>query len=161
MITLSTKKVPMARSEHPCGVGIRHAGLGAAALILSACATAPDWISASGASREQVDASVKLMQAIQAQSSGQPSRNDDRLTLGDLTIVAISMGENRMAAATSGMSGGVPSVEAAIRLPPGQHPVVTQDDRAVRRKIDTLAEKVAKMVKQLKNEQGVRGGFDM
>ncbi|WP_324591494.1 polysaccharide biosynthesis/export family protein [Accumulibacter sp.] len=54
MITLSTKKVPMARSEHPCGVGIRHAGLGAAALILSACATAPDWISASGASREQV-----------------------------------------------------------------------------------------------------------
>lgn len=117
-------------------------------------------LTASGISREQVEASAKLMQAIGAGSSG-GGRGDDRLSLDDLTLVAISMGQGRMAASMGSALTSIPSVESALRLPSVQHPTVAQDDKAVRKKIDTMAESVVKMLKQMKDNQAVRGGFDM
>lgn len=118
-------------------------------------------LAASGASREHVEASAKLMQVIQGQASGGGSRGDDRLTLEDLTLVAISMGQGKMAAAATAGTPHVPSVEAAIGLPPAQHPSVAQDDREVRRKLDRMAEHVAKQVKDLKKDGDIRGSFSM
>lgn len=118
-------------------------------------------LAASGASREHVEASAKLLQVIQGQTSGGGSRGDDRLSLEDLTLVAISMGQGKMAAAATAGTPHVPSVEAAIGLPPAQHPTVAQDDREVRRKLDRMAEHVAKQVKDLKKDGDLRGGFSM
>lgn len=118
-------------------------------------------LAASGASREHVEASAKLMQVIQGQAAGSAARGDDRLSLDDLTLVAISMGQGRMAAASVSGTPNIPSVEAALGMPPATHPSVNQDDREVRRKLDRMAEHVAKQVKQLKENQGVRGGFSM
>jgi hypothetical protein len=118
-------------------------------------------LTASGISREQVEASARLMQAIGAQNGTSGGRGDDRLSLDDLTLVAISMGQGRMAASQGSALTSIPSVESALRLPSVQHPTVMQDDKAVRKKIDTMAESVVKMIKQMKDNQSVRGGFDM
>lgn len=118
-------------------------------------------LAASGASREHVEASAKLMQVIQGQGGAAGSRGDDRLSLDDLTLVAISMGQGRMAAA--GAAAGtpsIPSVEAAIGLPPAMHPTAAQDDREVRRKLDQMAKHVVEKLKDLKNNNALRGGFD-
>lgn len=118
-------------------------------------------LTASGISREQVEASARLMQAMGGAGTGSAGRSDDRLSLDDLTLVAISMGQGRMAASQGGALTSIPSVESALRLPAAQHPSVSQDDKAVRKKIDTMAEAVVKMIKQMKDNQAVRGGFDM
>ncbi|MBL9003117.1 MAG: hypothetical protein JNJ46_02660 [Myxococcales bacterium] len=118
-------------------------------------------LSASGISREQVEASAKLMQAIGGASGGSSGRSDDRLSLDDLTLVAISMGQGRMAASQNTSLTSIPSVESALRLPSVQHPTVSQDDKDVRKKIDTMADSVIKMIKQMKDNQAIRGGFDM
>ncbi len=101
------------------------------------------------------------MQVIQGQGGSPGSRGDDRLSLDDLTLVAISMGQGRMAAA--GASAGtpsIPSVEAAIGLPPAMHPTAAQDDREVRRKLDQMAKHVVDKLKDLKSNNALRGGFD-
>jgi len=118
-------------------------------------------LSASGISREQVEASAKLMQAMGGASGGSSGRSDDRLSLDDLTLVAISMGQGRMAASQNAALTSIPSVESALRLPSVQHPTVSQDDKDVRKKIDTMADSVIKMIKQMKDNQAIRGGFDM
>lgn len=119
-------------------------------------------LASSGASREQVDASIKLMNAIQSHAKGQPTRSDDRLSIGDLTMVAISMGENRMAAATTrGQLSGVPSVEAALRLPTAQQPAKEQSKGDQDTVIDGLAERVMRTLEQMEAAAAIRAGYDM
>lgn len=119
-------------------------------------------LASSGASREQVDASIKLMNAIQSHAKGQPTRSDDRLSIGDLTMVAISMGENRMAAATTrGQLSGVPSVESALRLPTAQQPAKEQSKGDQDMVIDGLAERVMRALEQMEAAAAIRAGYDM
>ncbi len=61
-------------------------------------------LSASGASREQIDASARLLQAIQSHAVSAGKQTDTRLDLSDLALIAISMGENKMAASPSAFS---------------------------------------------------------
>lgn len=59
----------------------------------------------SGASQAEVNASLRLMHAIRSHASGQPTRTEDRLNLGDLTLIALSMGESKIAASASSAAG--------------------------------------------------------
>ncbi|MFO0577884.1 MAG: hypothetical protein U1A78_28075 [Polyangia bacterium] len=98
-------------------------------------------------------ASVKLLQSLRAQASGQGTRGDDRVSLDDLTLVAISMGQNKMAASTnSGYSQAANTAEALLGHP--NPPQVPDDEHAARQKIEDMAERV---VAKLLNEDQLEG----
>lgn len=111
----------------------------------------------SGASQDQVEASVKLMQAIRSHASGQPTRTDDRLNLGDLTLIALTMGEKRMAASTHYRSKGIYSAADAMRLSGAQRSQKPEDDDTIRGQIKDMAKKVVEEVERLLCHQAMRG----
>lgn len=115
-------------------------------------------LTASGASKAQVEASVKLMQAIRSHASSSVAKSDERLSLDDLHMIAISMGEGRMAASQTSISNAAGSVEAAVRLAPPQHPNTPDDDKMVTKKVGHMAEMVVKLIKSLTDSQSVRNG---
>ena len=105
-------------------------------------------------------ASVKLMEAIRSHAQNQTARSDDRINLGDLTMIAISMGENKMAAAsTHHTPGATPHVETALRQP-DHHVTGPEDEHTLKTKVNDMAKRVLKMMKDQEKGQRERGGFD-
>jgi hypothetical protein len=105
-------------------------------------------------------ASVKLMEAIRSHAQNQTARSDDRINLGDLTMIAISMGENKMAAAsTQHTPGATPHVETALRQP-DHHVTGPEDEHTLKTKVNDMAKRVLKMMKDQEKGQRERGGFD-
>lgn len=105
-------------------------------------------------------ASVKLMEAIRSHAQNQTARSDDRINLGDLTMIAISMGENKMAAAsTHHTPGATPHVETALRQP-DHHVTGPEDEHTLKTKVHDMAKRVLKMMKDQEKGQRERGGFD-
>ena len=105
-------------------------------------------------------ASVKLMEAIRSHAQNQTARSDDRINLGDLTMIAISMGENKMAAAsTHHTPGATPHVETALRQP-DHHVTGPEDEHTLKTKVNDMAKRVLKMIKDQEKGQRERGGFD-
>jgi hypothetical protein len=105
-------------------------------------------------------ASVKLMEAIRSHAQNQTARSDDRINLGDLTMIAISMGENKMAAAsTHHTPGATPHVESALRQP-DHHVTGPEDEHTLKTKVNDMAKRVLKMIKDQEKGQRERGGFD-
>jgi hypothetical protein len=98
-------------------------------------------------------ASVKLLQTLRAQASGQAGRSDDRVSLDDLTMVAISMGQNKIAASTNtGYSQAANTAEALLGHP--NPPQVPDDEHAAKQKVEDMADRV---VARLLNEDQLEG----
>lgn len=88
-------------------------------------------------------ASVRVLEALRSQVMGQGGRSDDRIALDDLTMVAISVGQNRMAAASNtGYSHVSSTAEALVGHPNPPH--VPDDEHAARLKVEAMAERVVK-----------------
>ena len=115
-------------------------------------------LEASGASKAQVEASVKLMQAIRSHATSGVAKSDDRLSLDDLHMIAISMGQGRMAASQSPIANAVGSVDAALRLPPALHPKAAEDTPTINKKIKHLSDMVVKQIESTMKNQAIRGG---
>jgi hypothetical protein len=118
-------------------------------------------LTASGASKSEVEASVKLMEAIRSHAAGQPSKSDNRLDLGDLTMIAVSMGQGKMAASlgtsvTTAIQHSVQSVEGALGLAPPLRPEVPQDVNEILKKAGHLIKMVVKLVKGMGDKEGLR-----
>lgn len=115
-------------------------------------------LEASGASKAQVEASVKLMQAIRSHATSGVAKSDDRLSLDDLHMIAISMGQGKMAASQSPISSAVGSVDAALRLPPALHPNTPEDTPTVNKKVKHLSDMVIKLINTAMNQNKIRSG---
>ena len=61
----------------------------------------PGGSSSSQIQRAAVDASTRLLDAVRAQASAQAIASDNRISLGDLTLIAFADSKKQMAAATS------------------------------------------------------------
>jgi hypothetical protein len=121
-------------------------------------------LKASGANQDQIAASMTLVEAMRSQGTSRPGRTDDRLNLGDLTMIALTMGQNRMAAANSGAMSAytrVGSIEKALHMHPSEHPRVKQEDTDLMKKVDSMTDQVMKMMDRLKKDQKIRGGHGM
>ena len=108
------------------------------------------------AGNKPAEASLRLMEAIRSHASGEVARSDDRISLGDLTMIAISMGDRRIAAASQGVSApSVPHVETALRQ--FDHPNQPEDNKSRDDKIDRMAKAVKKFMQQDEFRDGMRG----
>lgn len=88
-------------------------------------------------------ASVRLLEALRSQAIGQGGRSDDRIALDDLTMVAISVGQNKMAAATNTAYSNVSATAEALVGHPNP-PNVPDDEHAASQKVEAMAERVVK-----------------
>lgn len=89
-----------------------------------------------------MDASNKLIDALRAHAAAHSSANDDRISLGDLTLIAHADSKQQMAAATSHASNA-PKLQQ-IESPLGQlaHPKVVEDRKALHNKMKACAKLV-------------------
>lgn len=105
-------------------------------------------------------AAAKMLETMRGQGGSQGVRPDDRLSLGDLTLIAISMGDNRMAAISkSGTPSTVPHVESALRQDDHQL-VQPETEHTMNQKIDALAKMCLKYVEKHEKMMNERGSFD-
>lgn len=105
-------------------------------------------------------AAAKMLESVRGQSGAQASRPDDRISLGDLTLIAISMGENRMAAISKSQSPSpVPHVESALRQDDSQL-VQPETEHTMNQKVDALAKMCLKYVEKHEKMMKERGSFD-
>lgn len=88
-------------------------------------------------------ASVRVLEALRSQVSGQGGRSDDRIALDDLTMVAISLGQNKMAAAVNTAYSHVSATAEALVGHPNP-PNVPDDEHAASQKVEAMAERVVK-----------------
>ena len=104
-------------------------------------------------------AAAKMLESVRGQGA-QASRPDDRISLGDLTLIAISMGENRMAAISKSQSPSpVPHVESALRQE-DSHLVQPETEHTMNQKVDALAKMCLKYVEKHEKMMKERGSFD-
>ncbi len=104
-------------------------------------------------------AAAKMLESMRGQA-GSASRADDRISLGDLTLIAISMGDNRMAAISRGSSPSpVPHVESALRQDDTQL-VQPETEHTMNQKVDALAKMCLKYVEKHEKMMKERGSFD-
>lgn len=105
-------------------------------------------------------AAAKMLETLRGQGGAQGVRADDRLSLGDLTLIAISMGDNRMAAISkSGTPSTIPHVESALRQDDHQL-VQPETEHTMNKKIDALAKMCLKYVDKHEQMMKERGSFD-
>lgn len=88
-------------------------------------------------------ASVRVLEALRSQVMGQGGRSDDRIALDDLTMVAISVGQNKMAAATNTAYSQVSATAESLVGHPNP-PNVPDDEHAASQKVEAMAERVVK-----------------
>ena len=104
-------------------------------------------------------AAAKMLESMRGQA-GSASRADDRISLGDLTLIAISMGDNRMAAISrSNSPSPVPHVESALRQDDTQL-VQPETEHTMNQKVDALAKMCLKYVEKHEKMMKERGSFD-
>jgi len=105
-------------------------------------------------------AAAKMLETLRGQGGAQGVRPDDRISLGDLTLIAISMGDNRMAAISkSGTPSTVPHVESALRQDDHQL-VQPETEHTMNQKVDALAKMCLKYVEKHEQMMKERGSFD-
>jgi hypothetical protein len=107
----------------------------------------------------QAGASARLLEAIRSHASSQPSRTDDRVNLGDLTLIALSMGQQRIAASSPDHPKDrlEPNVSMALRMK--NHKQVADDKNSYRKTVNEHAEQVVKFMKDQLDKQKQRGQF--
>lgn len=105
----------------------------------------------------QAGASARLLEAIRSHASASPTRTDDRVNLGDLTLIALSMGENRIAASSPDHPKDrlEPNVANALRMKNFKH--VEDDKNTYRKTVSEHAEQVVKYMKDQLEKQKLRG----
>jgi len=105
----------------------------------------------------QAGASARLLEAIRSHASASPTRTDDRVNLGDLTLIALSMGENRIAASSPDHPKDrlEPNVANALRMKNFKH--VEDDKNTYRKTVGEHAEQVVKYMKDQLEKQKLRG----
>ena len=118
-----------------------------------------DAVSAMIQSGGQAGASARLLEAIRTHATAQPSRSDDRVNLGDLTLIALSMGEQRIAASSPDHPKDrlEPNVSSALRMKNHKH--VEDDKNSYRKTVGEHAEQVVKHMKDQLEKQKLRGQF--
>ena len=99
--------------------------------------------SASVAARPASEASAKMVEALRTQQ--QHSSSDDRITLADLTLVAVASATQQMAASRSDSGGGAAPAAGSAGHGGGDHQ--KKDPEAERREIEELARHVIDEVK--------------
>ncbi|MCS6912924.1 MAG: hypothetical protein RMK29_05060 [Myxococcales bacterium] len=94
----------------------------------------------------QGDPSARLMDAIRAHAAAQAASSDDRITLGDLTLIAIAAGQEQIAAAHSGNAPAAVQNDNAVEGQPlrgeskdDQVRMVFQLQHLVRQILDEIA----------------------
>jgi len=107
----------------------------------------------------QAGASARLLDAIRSHASSQTSRADDRVNLGDLTMIALSMGQQRIAASSPDHPKDrlEPNVSNALRMK--NHKQVEDDKNSYRKAVSEHAEQVVKFMKDQLEKQKQRGQF--
>jgi hypothetical protein len=107
----------------------------------------------------QAGASARLLEAIRSHASSQPSRTDDRVNLGDLTMIALSMGQQRIAASSPDHPKDrlEPNVSNALRMK--NHKQVEDDKNSYRKTVSEHAEQVVKFMKDQLDKAKQRGQF--
>lgn len=107
----------------------------------------------------QAAASARLLDAIRTHATNQPTRSDDRLNLSDLTMIALSMGQNRIAASSPDHPKDrlEPNVGNALRMKQSKH--VEDDKNSYRKAVSEHAEQVLKHMKDQLDKQKMRGQF--
>lgn len=107
----------------------------------------------------QAGASARLLEAIRSHASASPTRTDDRVNLGDLTLIALSMGEQRIAASSPDHPKDrlEPNVSSALRMKNHKH--VEDDKNSYRKTVGEHAEQVVKHMKDQLEKQKLRGQF--
>ncbi|MBL9041929.1 MAG: hypothetical protein JNM83_10035 [Myxococcales bacterium] len=118
-----------------------------------------DAVSAMIQSGGQAGASARLLEAIRTHATAQPSRSDDRVNLGDLTLIALSMGEQRIAASSPDHPKDrlEPNVSSALRMKNHKH--VEDDKNSYRKTVGEHAEQVVKHMKDELEKRKLRGQF--
>jgi hypothetical protein len=107
----------------------------------------------------QAAASARLLDAIRSHATNQPTRSDDRLNLSDLTMIALSMGQNRIAASSPDHPKDrlEPNVGNALRMKQSKH--VEDDKNSYRKTVSEHAEQVVKYMKDQLEKSKMRGQF--
>jgi len=107
----------------------------------------------------QAAASARLLDAIRSQATSQSTRSDDRLNLSDLTMIALSMGQNRIAASSPDHPKErlEPNVGNALRMKHSKH--VEDDKNSYRKTVSEHAEQVVKYMKDQLEKSKMRGQF--
>ena len=107
----------------------------------------------------QAAASARLLEAIRAHSLPSPTRTDERMSLGDLSLIALSMGEQRIAASSPDHPKDrlEPNVSMALRMKKWKH--VEDDKNSYRKAVTEHAEQVVKFMKNQMDQAKQRGQF--
>lgn len=118
-----------------------------------------DAVSAMIKSGGQAAASARLLDAIRSHAMPSPTRTDERMSLGDLSLIALSMGEQRIAASSPDHPKDrlEPNVSMALRMKKWKH---TEDDKnSYRKAVNEHAEQVVKFMKSQMQQDKLRGQF--
>ena len=96
-----------------------------------------------------------MVEALRTQNRG--SGGDDRVTLGDLTLVAVASATQQLAASPHGGSGAPPSGGGASAVH-GQKDQSDKSPEAERAEIDALARAVIDEIRQMTAQAHERSG---
>ncbi len=118
-----------------------------------------DAVSAMIKSGGQAAASARLLEAIRSHSMPSPTRTDERMSLGDLSLIALSMGEQRIAASSPDHPKDrlEPNVSMALRMKKWKH--VEDDKGSYRKAVNEHAQQVVKFMKSQMDQAKQRGQF--
>lgn len=107
----------------------------------------------------QAAASARLLDAIRSHATSSATRSDERLNLGDLTMIALSMGQQRIAASSPDHPKDrlEPNVASALRMEKRKH--VEDDKNSYRKTVKEHAEKVVEYMKASQSQGKSRGQF--
>lgn len=110
----------------------------------------------SGLSRSTIDASLRMLDALRAHATMHATAGDQRISLGDMTLIAFAEKKQQMAAA---LANDVPEPKEPDR-PVGnlQHPKVNTNKNMLLQKIKEVAEEIFKKEEENERLADIRHG---
>lgn len=110
----------------------------------------------SGLSRSTIDASLRMLDALRAHAAMHATAGDQRISLGDMTLIAFAEKKQQMAAA---LANDVPEPKEPDR-PVGnlQHPKVNTNKNMLLQKIKEVAEEIFKKEEENERLADIRHG---
>lgn len=120
-------------------------------------APAPDAGPGRSAQRAAEEASTRLLEALRAHAAARATASDDRITLGDMTLIAHADSKQQLAAATRDV-GHAPAELPLAPMVEASNPKVKPDQHTIAQRINRIAELIRQDLKMAKKIAAERFG---
>lgn len=109
------------------------------------------------AQRAAEEASARLLDALRAHAAARATASDDRITLGDMTLIAHADSKQQLAAATQNV-GHAPAELPLAPMVEASNPKVKPDQHTISQRINRIAELIRQDLKMAKKIAAERFG---